>query len=401
MRKSIPHWFFVFVSLLLVEQTCFGQPVDSLIQQKFQTALSLTREGNYYRAARIYEIIINDNPSLNRVRLELAKTLFLAGRYLNSRSQFEKVLATKPPITVVKNIQKFLVAIDETLAKQAYFEVEFFFSDFQHQKLKTDYVYLDFFGRPTPFKINEPEEKGNGFRLSSGMGSPYFENAWGAFWAEANLEIFRFSNEKYNSTNLDFWLPFKTRHKTHQFEIGPIFETKNKAMSKYQNGYGLKSRYSFDNQNHFTQIGTSYRSITYSLDAPAKNATQVNFDIAFRPKMTTFLRKYRGELVFYNADEEHESNKSLTVALDTKEILGGALNVSPSLELTRTVYDEVKFPFSNKRKDDLVAVNLALNSHHFKVSGVNFTPKLRIEDSSSTVGIHSYRRLSLSFVLSK
>ena len=105
-----------------------------------------------------------------------------------------------------------------------------------------------------------------------------------------------------NSTNLDFWLPFKTRHKTHQFEIGPILETKNKAMSKYQNGYGLKSRYSFDNQNHLTQIGTSYRSITYSLDAPTKKAIQVNFDITFRPKMTNFFSKYRAEFVRYNAN---------------------------------------------------------------------------------------------------
>lgn len=386
---------------MLVEQTCFGQPGDSLIQQKFQTGLSFTREGDYYRAARIYENILNDNPGLNRVRLELAKTLFLAGQYLNSKSQFEKVLVSRPPITVVENIQKYLVAIDETLANQAYFEVEFFFSDFQRYKLKNEYVYLDFFGRPTPFKINKPEEKGNGLRLSSGMASPYSENAWGAFWADANLELFRFSNEKFNSTNLDFWLPFKTRHKTHQFEIGPILETKNKAMSKYQNGYGLKSRYSFDNQNHLTQIGTSYRSITYSLDAPTKKAIQVNFDITFRPKMTNFFSKYRAEFVRYNANEEHESNKSLTVALDAKEIGGGALNVSPSFELTSTFYDEVKFPFSNKRKDDLVAVNLALNSHHFKLSGVNFTPKLRMEDSSSTVSIHSYRSLSLSFVLSK
>ena len=61
---------------MLVEQTCFGQPGDSLIQQKFQTGLSFTREGDYYRAARIYENILNDNPGLNRVRLELAKTLF-------------------------------------------------------------------------------------------------------------------------------------------------------------------------------------------------------------------------------------------------------------------------------------------------------------------------------------
>ena len=69
------------------------------------------REALLDEAIAALHTMLIDRPGLVRVRLELARAFFLKGEDSLARRQFERVLAGKPPASVVANVQRFLAEI--------------------------------------------------------------------------------------------------------------------------------------------------------------------------------------------------------------------------------------------------------------------------------------------------
>lgn len=67
-----------------------------------------------------FKKMLEINPALHRVRLELAMSYFKLRRYDEARSEVEIVKAAKPPETVQKNIEKLLAAIEESTKKTSW-----------------------------------------------------------------------------------------------------------------------------------------------------------------------------------------------------------------------------------------------------------------------------------------
>lgn len=72
--------------------------------------IALARE-DYAKAERLFRAILAVNPSLVRVRLELARTLFLAQRDEQADYQFRLAIADTPPDAVIRNIARYREAI--------------------------------------------------------------------------------------------------------------------------------------------------------------------------------------------------------------------------------------------------------------------------------------------------
>ncbi|MDD3445861.1 MAG: porin family protein [Zavarzinia sp.] len=82
------------------------------IETSFRQGLIAIAAGDYEGAARIFDDILDHDPELVRVRLELARALFLSGDHDDrARFQFERLLSADLPETVKANIEKFLDAI--------------------------------------------------------------------------------------------------------------------------------------------------------------------------------------------------------------------------------------------------------------------------------------------------
>lgn len=79
----------------------------------FWTASAAAGAGESDAAAEKLRQMLEVDPNLHRVRLELATVYFGLGRYEDARAELRKVLEAKPPEPVKKNIQKMLAAIDE------------------------------------------------------------------------------------------------------------------------------------------------------------------------------------------------------------------------------------------------------------------------------------------------
>jgi len=64
------------------------------------------------QAIRYYQKILQKNPNLPRVRLELGKAYAMMGQTAQARKEFNTVLASSPPPVVAGNIRKFIALLD-------------------------------------------------------------------------------------------------------------------------------------------------------------------------------------------------------------------------------------------------------------------------------------------------
>ncbi|MBW2544914.1 MAG: DUF560 domain-containing protein [Deltaproteobacteria bacterium] len=78
---------------------------------------SAMKVGETRLAIEKFKKMLEINPDLHRVRLELATAYFKLQRYDEARQELETVQAAKPPEAVRKNIEKLLAAIDESTRK--------------------------------------------------------------------------------------------------------------------------------------------------------------------------------------------------------------------------------------------------------------------------------------------
>jgi tetratricopeptide (TPR) repeat protein len=79
----------------------------------FWAASAAAGAGNADAAIENFKRMLEIDPSLYRVRLELATVYFRMGRYDDARAELRTVLEARPPEPVRNNIEKMLAAIDE------------------------------------------------------------------------------------------------------------------------------------------------------------------------------------------------------------------------------------------------------------------------------------------------
>jgi hypothetical protein len=95
----------------------FAQPVqqtaafDPAIQRKFVDGMTSFAAGNYRYAEAMFRHILDRDPGLLRVRLELARTLFMEKKDEAADYHFRLAAAEHPPVQVVRNIVRFREAI--------------------------------------------------------------------------------------------------------------------------------------------------------------------------------------------------------------------------------------------------------------------------------------------------
>lgn len=83
----------------------------------FWLGTSAMQVGQTELAVQKFKQMLAIDPSLHRVRLELAAAYFTMGRYEEARHELKTVQAASPPEAVQKNIERLLAAIDERTKK--------------------------------------------------------------------------------------------------------------------------------------------------------------------------------------------------------------------------------------------------------------------------------------------
>jgi hypothetical protein len=116
-RRLLRLWAVAFLFVSLIAGPALAQADQTVFanQRAFEEGTKAMMEGDYLSATAIFESLAEatDAP---RVRLELARVLFLAGQYRRSRGQFLKVYQSKDlPYPVRRAINLYLDEIDDRI----------------------------------------------------------------------------------------------------------------------------------------------------------------------------------------------------------------------------------------------------------------------------------------------
>ncbi|CUH54177.1 porin family protein [Shimia marina] len=106
------------ISLMTVAIAPFAQASNTAtpqvmeIEEAFDYAMFAVHEGKAAAAIPVFEAILAEDPTLVRVRLELARALFMAEQWARSREEFFRVLSGDLPEPVRQKVLAFIRQID-------------------------------------------------------------------------------------------------------------------------------------------------------------------------------------------------------------------------------------------------------------------------------------------------
>jgi outer membrane protein len=116
---------------------------------------------NFAKAEELFRKILESDPNLVRVRLELARTLFLAAKDEDADYHFKLAIAQRPPPAVIANIARFREALR---ARRAWrFNLNFGIAPDSNINSATDKERVDILGLPFQLDPDSRARSGTGF----------------------------------------------------------------------------------------------------------------------------------------------------------------------------------------------------------------------------------------------
>ena len=149
-------------------------------ERDFLDGMAALARKDFARAERRFRKILEGDPKLVRVRLELARTLFLMKQDEQADYNFRLAIAEHPPTAVIHNIARFREAIR---ARRAWrFNINFGIAPDSNINSATNKEHVDIFG--LPFSLDKSA------RAHSGVGMIAGGDASVRVWRNGNMPLY-------------------------------------------------------------------------------------------------------------------------------------------------------------------------------------------------------------------
>ena len=347
---------------------------------------------DYRRAETMFRRILDGNPRLVRVRLELARTLFMARKDDQADYHFSLAAAERPSALVTRNIIRFREAIRARRALR--FNVEFGFAPDSNINSATDKETVDIYG--IPFRLDPSA------RARSGTGR--------FVGGDASMRLNR-------SGKLPLYLGFYgrwTRYRDHQFddayagvEAGPEFDVAGGQLRTTATGlmrwYGKRSLASSLGARIEYQklIGDEWKVgasllVRHNDYARRRDVDGWDFEAratASRPLGLTTLGFTDAAVTRSAANERGQAYWRVRVGAGVLKEIGWGLRPQLRVDISRQLNDEPLAPFGERRQDLRLEGSFSIYKRDWNVGG--FAPSLSatITRNHSSIPIYSERRL--------
>lgn len=395
----------ILILLLSLISTNNAVAFNLEIQKQFSNALYLQHQGQLIKAERIFKSILKDDPSLNRVRLEIARNLFYQGKLEESEKYFLLALDEDIPDTVAQNIYFFLRELQSLKPFRFDFSMELLPELINGYQQQSDVVYLDIFGKSLPFEIHKSKPKGSGARgvTNASMKHVINESTTSVITMGVQSEVYE--NSAFNLSSLNFVQSIEHNSNGKLIFGGPVSNISWEAEHLKLKNYGIQAggKVSLFNKISFTPKMTFLRQDGYG------HKLEHDGVIIENELKVYFARNKNHRLFLISSFEnfEHDRDKSLsfekpklTLGVEDFRWQSFISNVSIS-------YDVKKFRnkggfFSEKRIDEVKTMNSSFFNTNWKIFkhylvGIN----LDLEISDSSVGLYDFKNFSSGLTLKR
>ena len=347
---------------------------------------------DYHHAEIKFRRILDREPDLLRVRLELARTLFMENKDEQSDYHFRLAAGEHPPALVLRNITRFREAIRARRAWRFDFDVGF--APDSNINSATDKQMLDIYG--LPFQL-DPDA-----RARSGTGKFVGGNA--------SLRLNRFGKTPVYVGAYGRWTRYGDRRFDDAYvggEAGPEFQLAKGRLRATATGLmrwygrrplvrslGVNFEYEKLIGDKWTVDGTllvrrnhySRRSDVDGWDAEARIS-------ASRPLGATTLGFAYAGMERNWANDEGQAFWRERVGFGVLKEIGWGLRPQIGIDLARQVGDAPLAPFGKTRRDWLLQGSFSIYKRDWNLRGFAPSLNLTITRNYSTLPLYQQRRV--------
>ena len=345
-------------------------------------------EGDYRRAVAIYRRMLSKDPSLLRVRLELARALFAARDYAAAQYHFEIALGQTLNEQVREKIFAFLRAIR---GRTSWFRLSAVFGPDSNPGFATDARTVNILG--TTFVLNPDARAKRSFGADVTAQARYAYGEENRYFVAGTLEHRDYAGSYADSDALELTLGRSAivGETLWGLEVGPLFAdyqgkrlyhgsivrlTNSRPFGErlLSNSYLSLKRLVYPDYDYLTDdqywTGTSLR---YALDPTAGVTASVSIGRAYARDAAYSYRAVQGSLGF------------------SKE-LPARFNLQMQVSASRYVYDEPAPLFGADRTDRLTQADIVVTARDWSFRGFAPTLTLSAGRNDSTIPLYSYSR---------
>lgn len=361
-------------------------------QRDFLAGMIALARKDYPRAETLFRTILAGDPSLVRVRLELARALFLEKRDEDADYHFKLAIAASPPPEVVANIARYREAIR---ARRSWrFNLALGVAPDSNINSATGKERVEILG--LPFELNPDARARSGvglvaggdasIRLARDSGMPIYLGAFG--------RMVRYGDNRFNDIYAGV-------------EAGPEFRISGGRLRVAATGFrrwygGPRLVTSLGGRLAFDKVVGGKWGLEASLSA-RNNAYARRFDVdgsdleaAFavnRALEPSALGYAYGSVQRSIAKDPGYSNWQARIGLGLRKELGWGLRPEVAVEVGRQVNDARLRLFGRTRRDWRVHATASIYKREWNILG--FAPSLRVtwSRSYSTIALYDQKRL--------
>jgi hypothetical protein len=373
---------------------------DVAIERAFRDGMASFAARDYPRAEALFRRILDRHPQLLRVRLELARTLFMEKKDEQADYHFRLAAGEHPPAQVTRNIIRFREALRARRAWRFNFDVGF--APDSNINSATDKETVNIHG--LPFKLDA-----NG-RARSGTGR--------FFGGNASVRLNRFGKIPIYLGVYGRW----TQYRGHDFddayagaEAGPEFKlaggrlrTTATGLMRWYGGrplvesFGARLEYDKLVGSKWTVGGTllvrhndyARRRDVDGWDAEARVS-------ATRPLGSTTLGFLHAGIERSWANDPGQAFWRERAGVGILKEIGWGLRPQVSIDIARQVNDGPLAPFGKQRRDWLLQGSFSIYKRDWNLGGFAPSLSLTVTRNHSTLPLYQERRVRGEFRLTK
>lgn len=363
------------------------------IEARFRAALAAIDAKDYATAVDLLDGILAAHPDLVRVRLELARALFLTGDDdARSQAQFERVLAGDLPDAVRQNIQTFL----RKIRSRRVWTLTGSFGIAPDSNINAGPSSPNVSIGGLPFQLNDAATQKSGVGIVASVGGSYRITLSERWRIQTGASVYQ---RLYRDKDFDDSIA--------QWQAGPryLFDRGEAGLAfvGYYRWYGLE-RYAralggrLDGAYLLTdrlrlEAGLQLRHVAY-FNLHNDDGLETDLDVTLRyavtPSLLTYVTVLKG---FDDAHEKRLRNDSQALTLGSYADLPYGLSVGLSLRYEETDYHGPFFSgLTAYRRDHNRQGSVLLLSRDLKLLGAVPTFRYTRVENSSSLDFFDYHR---------
>ncbi len=354
-------------------------------------------EREYQEAIEIYRRMLSGNPSLTRVRLELARALFAAGDFAAARYHFEIALGQTLDAQVRENVYAFLRAIQ---GRTSWLRFSAVFGVDSNPGYATDARTVDIGGLSFVLNPNARAKKSFGTDVTAQCQYAFGEDNRNFVGGAVEYRNYAGTYADYRALELTLGRSLVVGQALWTVEVGPLLAdyqdkqlyhgaivrlTNARPLGEHllANAYVSLKRLEYPDYSYLT--GTQYwvgTTLRYGLDSTSAVWTSVSLGRNL-------------------ARDSPYSYSSVGGTLGYSKELPARFNVQTQVSAYRNVYDEPDPLFGADRRDRLLHIDLVITARDWTFHGFAPTLTLSAAHNDSTIPLYSFSRRFGGFGLTR